>query len=89
MELAKLFAAFPAQTQNDGATRLRMEAYFEAIGDLPAWAIAEARRRIIRGETLLDLRFAPSPPQLSVIARAVVTPYRMALADLERIQVAP
>lgn len=86
MELAKLFAAFPAQTQDDGATRLRMEAYFDALADVPAWAVGEARRQIVSGWTTLDTRFAPTPPQLASLARMIVQPYRKALSDLELIQ---
>jgi hypothetical protein len=88
IELAKLFAAFPAQDQSDSPAELRMEAYFEGLHGIPAWAIAEARGRIVRGETVLDTRFAPTPPQLAVQARVLLEPLKADLAKLERIALA-
>jgi hypothetical protein len=83
VELAKLLAAFPAQEQSDMPANLRMEAYFEALHGVPAWAIGEARARVLRGETALDMRFAPTPPQLAAVAKTLLEPHRRDLARLE------
>jgi hypothetical protein len=87
-ELAKMFAAFPAQEQSDIPTSLRMDAYLEAIGLKPAWAVREARLRVIRGETDLSTRFAPTPPQLALEVSAVLRPLQDDLVDLDRLSVA-
>jgi hypothetical protein len=88
-ELAKLLAAFPAQAQSDAPASLRIEAYFEAVGDAPAWAVQQARLRIIRGEVgSLDTRFAPNPPQLAAVVRDLLSSLRNDLADLERLSAA-
>lgn len=68
--LAKLFAAFPASSaEPEASTKLRMEAYFDALAKIPAWAVAEARDAVLRGEGGCDGRFAPPPPQLARLAR--------------------
>ena len=89
VELAKLLAAFPAQAQSDAPASLRIEAYFEAIGDAPAWAVQQARLRIIRGEVgSLDTRFAPGPAQVAVVLRDLLSSLRNDLIDLERLSAA-
>ncbi len=84
IELAKLFAAFPAQGQSDSPAELRMAAYFEALTGVPSWAVQEARGRVFRGETKLNTSFAPTPPQLAEVCRAILDPLR---ADLRRLQI--
>lgn len=83
IELGKLLAAFP--TQDPGlAAGLRVDAYREAIDDAPAWAVREARLRVIRGQVEgLRKDFAPTPPQLVAIIDDIVRPLRADLADLE------
>ena len=83
-ELAKLVSAFPMQGQSDSPVSLRVEAYFEALGMAPAWAVREARLRVVRGqEPTLNKSFAPTPPELAEIVRAILRPHRNDLADLE------
>lgn len=90
VELARLLAAFP-MAQPGASADLRVDAYAEALAGLPSWALREARWRIVRGEATvtvgdetrpLDMRFAPTPPQLASIVRDIVKPYRDDLADL-------
>jgi hypothetical protein len=89
-ELANLFAAFPAQDQSDTPASLRIAAYFDALADAPAWAVRQARLRVVSGEHIgsLDTRFAPSPPQFAGVVRGILRPLQDDLADLERISVA-
>jgi hypothetical protein len=58
LQNAALFACFPIQDQSEVSADLRMARYFEALDNVPAWAIAEARARNLRGEVNLtiDLR---------------------------------
>ena len=88
-EIAKLLTAFPRQDTGDSELSLRIDAYFEAVGDAPAWAVQQARLRIIRGEVgSLDTRFAPNPPQVAAIVRDLLSSLRNDLADLERLSAA-
>lgn len=86
IELARCFAAFPTQGQSDVPAELRTESYFEALGDLPAWSISEARARIFRGEAALDQRFMPTAPDLRKVALTIVRPLRNDLDDLVRLR---
>lgn len=88
VELAKMMASFPMQEQGAGAAGARADAYLEALGNSPAWAVREARLRVLRGETDLDQRYAPTPPQLASEVRRILEPFRDDLADLEKLQIA-
>ncbi len=85
MELARLLACFPSQAQSDTPADLRMEGYFEALSGVPAWAVAEARGRILRGEVTLGHGFCPTPPELARIVQLVLRPMRVDLDDLRKI----
>lgn len=87
--LAKLLAAFPAPAQSDAPVEQRMDAYFEALHGIPAWAVDEARKAIIAGK-VPDLSgvWAPTPPQLAKVARMAMERDQRVLVDLERIAAA-
>jgi hypothetical protein len=53
---------------------LHAHVYLEAVDNVPAWAVEEVCRRFIRGETEMDARFPPTPPQLAKAARWLVLP---------------
>ena len=81
-EIARLLAAFPA-TDAGMSTALRVEAYSDALGTAPAWAVYEARLKVVRGETKgLDQRFMPTPPQFANLVREILRPWQAELADL-------
>src|SRR5690242_1695993 len=82
VELAKLLAALPSQNVGEKQAELRADAYFEALDGQPVWAVAEARRRIIRGETNFGQPFAPTPAELTILVRLIVRTVRDDLADL-------
>ncbi len=86
VELAKMLAVFPSQDQSGAPAKLRIDAYIEALSHLPAWAIGEARARILRGDIVIGHRFMPSPPELVRAVGTVTRPLRDDLADLKRIQ---
>jgi len=82
-ELAAMLAGMPAPAGlSDLAADLRIHAYMVAIGDQPAWAVSQACRAIIRGETE-HKRYAPTPPQLAAMVRDIVRPLRRDLEDLD------
>lgn len=59
--------------------RVRANAYLEAIGDLPAWAIEQAALKWLRGEGLGEddnPNFVPRPVHLIRIAAAILQPIR-------------
>ncbi len=85
VELARLLACFPSQAQSDTPADLRMEGYFEALAGVPAWAVGEARGRILRGEVTLGHGFCPTPPELANVVRVVLRPMRADLDDMRKI----
>lgn len=84
--LAKLLAAFPAQAQSEAPAAQRVDAYFEALHGIPAWAVDEARKCIITGMAAECAgSFAPTPPQLAAVCRRMLAQDTKIIADLERI----
>lgn len=84
IEIAKLLTAFPTQEQGDISAAMRVDAYADALGAAPAWAVREARLKIFRGEAAdIDKRFAPTPPQFASIVNSILKPFRDDLSDLE------
>lgn len=85
-EFVKLLMAFPAQQLSETTARLRADAYFEALGDLPSWALRAACHRWLRGDVGdVHLAFAPSPPQLRKTATEEMLPCRAQLVRLRRL----
>ncbi|MDF2994479.1 MAG: hypothetical protein K0R27_116 [Xanthobacteraceae bacterium] len=87
---AALLLAFPAQPSSEAAAKVRAGAYFEALAGEPAWAIARACRRWLRGEVegvlaSANLAFAPSPPQLRRLVEAETLPVRHQAARLDKL----
>lgn len=90
--VAKLLYAFPTANLSAAANEARSEAYEIAIEDVPAWTVAAAAKRWIRGEVSVlgdkpNLSFPPSPPQLRALAldewakaRAALWRYRRLIA---------
>jgi len=85
-EVFRLLAPFPLRNGEAEVTlEFRAEAYIEALKDIPLWAIAQARSKVMRGEAGIDPKFAPTPPQAAEIARDQMRESRKALHDLERV----
>lgn len=84
--LAKLLAAFPAQTQSDAPAAQRVEAYFEALSDVPLEFVDDARREVTAGRAPeCGGTWAPTPPQFAAVCRRLMQAERMALARVERL----
>lgn len=83
VELAKMFAAFPAQGAQETAAA-RVAAYYETLAGSPVWAVAEARRRIMAREVKLSSTlYAPPPLELAGMVDDVLRPYRDDFRDLD------
>lgn len=88
-EIARLVSAFPSQ--DAGAAlggALNAEAYVEALGDMPAWAVRLAREDIFAGRTKFGRPFGPTPVEFGDMVRAILAPYRNDLNDLLAIETA-
>lgn len=90
VSIGKLLSAFAIGNQSDGAAELRGEAYMDAVADAPAWAVETVRRAIIQGKTDLDMRFAPTPPQVAAKVRMLLEPIEREKREIDAIlQIAP
>jgi hypothetical protein len=94
LEITRTFYAFrqEADDRADVDADMQLEGYYEALDGIPAWAVGDARRKILRGDADrsiradLNLRYPPTPPQLALQCRAVLAPIRLELARLQRIR---
>lgn len=78
----------PAARQDEDLASIEIEAYRDALDDLPAWTVREALRRWRRGEVggnRRDLDFAPKEHRLREIALAVEASVRGQIIRLQRI----
>ncbi|WP_348929232.1 hypothetical protein [Aquabacter sp. CN5-332] len=84
-----LLVSFPAQAISDTAAKAKAQAYFIALEGLPAWAVQEACRRWLRGEPGpnkdANFAFAPSAPQLRILADSLTADLRMHRLKMRRI----
>lgn len=92
-EVASIFTqmlvSFPAQAVSMDAAKAKGRAYFIALEGLPKWAIQAACRNWLQGKAgpIKDPNFAyaPSAPQLRIIADDLMLPVRRHLYDLKRL----
>jgi hypothetical protein len=59
------------------------------LREFPAWAITQACRKIVCGETKLDRRFAPNDTEIFDVVAGVVRPYRENLGQAKAMLDAP
>jgi hypothetical protein len=85
VELARLSATYPMQGQAETDADLRAEAYFEALDGLPAWAVGEARRLIVKGDTEFGKPWGPTVTEFADLVRSVVAPVKDDLAAVEQL----
>ena len=84
VEVAKLLSCFPVGKDGATATKLAMSQYLEAVEDVPAWAVADARSAIVRGQ-FGEMKWAPTPAQFASAARARLRQAEDDLSDINRI----
>lgn len=84
--LAKLIAAFPAQSQSNAPAAQRVEAYFEALSDVPLHFVEQARQDVVSGRAPEHSgAWAPTPPQFAAICRRMMEEERVHLRRVERL----
>lgn len=67
--LQVLFATFP--TSESGDPGMRVRAYLMALSDFGADAVTQAITAVIKGNTDLNPRFLPTPPELAQLCRGI------------------
>lgn len=94
--LSRLLSPFPERDGDDEGKLDRFRAYMIAVEDFPGEVLVEAERRILKGEAgEIDPRFAPTPPQLARLCRALVAERRASaprpdpVASLEKFAAPP
>lgn len=84
--LAKMLAAFPAQSASAAPAAQRVEAYFEALSDVPLQFVDEARQAVVKGRAPEHSgAWAPTPPQFAAICRRMMEDERANLRRVERL----
>jgi hypothetical protein len=69
--IARLFMAFPGERLSRDEAGMRADGYMIALEGLPLWAVEQAATWWLRGERgdgRENYNFAPSPPQLRLLA---------------------
>jgi hypothetical protein len=88
-KVTELLLAFAGQAMNETGARARARGYITALEDLPAWAIADACRKWLRGEAgEQNYNFAPSPPVLRRIAEESASGVDHQIVQFERLLLA-
>jgi hypothetical protein len=82
--LMKMLLGLGGQALTERMAEAKAEAYRDAVGDLPPWAIHEAIRRWHRGECgEHNYAFPPAPALLREVTESILAPYRTAFAKAE------
>jgi hypothetical protein len=84
-----LFSGYRAMRQLGEDARAVVDVTIAVLREFPAWAIAQACRKIVCGETKLDRRFAPNDTEIFDIVAGVVRPYRENLRQAKALLDAP
>lgn len=80
-----MVSGMPSQSADPAAVKLRGEAFSIATDDLPAWAVASAARRFIRGETPHGKTYCPSPAIFREYVLNMLAEWRSELELVEHI----
>lgn len=91
--VTELLLAMPSAQLSDHAAKARGKAYIAALGDLPSFAVIEACRRWLRADAGLlsdgkeprkpNYAFAPSAPELRMVAEPIARVVEYQAAQLE------
>jgi hypothetical protein len=84
-----LFSGYRSMRQQDEDAEAVVKVTMAVLREFPAWAIAQACRKIVCGETKLDRRFAPNDTEIFDIVAGVVRPYRENLRQAKALVDAP
>jgi hypothetical protein len=84
--LMKMLMGLAGPLLTERSAEAKAEAYHDAVGDLPPWAIHEAIRRWHRGECgEHNYAFPPAPATLRQITEEILAPYRAAYEKAEAV----
>jgi hypothetical protein len=83
------FSGYRAMRQMGEAARAVVDVTLAVLREFPAWAIAQACRKIVCGEAKLDRRFTPNDTEIFDIVTDVVRPYRENLRQAKALLDAP
>jgi len=84
-----LFSGYRAMRQLGDDARAVVDVTIAVVREFPAWAIAQACRMIVCGETKLDRRFAPNDTEIFDIVAGAVRLYRENLRQARELLDAP
>jgi hypothetical protein len=84
-----LFSGYRAMRQEGEDARAVVDVTMAVLREFPAWAIAQACRKIVCGKTKLDRRFAPNDTEIFEIIAGVVRPYHENLRQAKALLDAP
>lgn len=80
-----MLSSMPSAGGGEIDLEFRGEAFRIALRDLPAWAIEREAMRVIRGESKLGSRFAPTPPEFRETVSDSLASIRVELSQIEDI----
>lgn len=86
--LGELVTEYASARLDEDTAAIKIDAYRDAVEDLPAWAVREAVRRWRRGDVSgdpKDLEFAPRPSRLRRIAQSIAATATGQALRLQRI----
>jgi len=82
--VAQMLLAYPMPNASERTGKARAEAYLDALGDIPPFAIVEAVKLWNRGEAGdHDYTWAPAPAVLRKVCQKIIEPLRQAVEELE------
>ena len=84
-----LFSGYRAMRQQGDDARAIVDVTMAVLREFPAWAIAQACRKIVCGETKLDRRFAPNDTEIFDVVAGIVRLYRENLRQAKALLDAP
>jgi hypothetical protein len=87
--ISGLFSGYRSMRQQDEEAEAVVNVTMAVLREFPAWAIAQAFRKIVCGETKLDRRFPPNDTDIFDVVAGVVRPYRENLRQGKALLYAP
>jgi hypothetical protein len=84
-----LFSGYRAMRQQGDDARDIVDVTMAVLREFPAWAIAQACRNIVRGETKLDRSFAPNDTEIFDVVAGILRPYHENLRQAKALLSAP
>lgn len=84
-----MFISFPAMREKGDAFHAVADMAVHAVSEYPAWAVARACDRIVKGEADLDHYWPPSAAQIRDVVKRIISPFVARLEDVRALLDAP